>query len=203
LQVFSKDHNWRALMESLNKLGDEFDGYKRLALIKYLQYLRARQELLRLIFAMTINDSSEQSTLARQSGVDFDANETLLFDLNQIGDSDPTENPLQQLPQGEAVRVHALPGHAIEIRVGKYPFKLMNADGLVLCDPHGRHYALSDGQNLVGRGSGCDIPLSKEFRNVSRRHLIAEPIDDHIILLTDISSHGTFAPPLHIERCSV
>jgi|TARA_Y100000994_G_scaffold233810_1_gene222173 hypothetical protein len=114
--------------------------------------------------------------------------------------SDPTENPLQQLPQGEAIRLHALPGHAIDIRIGKYPFKLMDSDGWVLCAPHGRHYPLADGQILIGRGSESDVALSKEFRNVSRRHMIAEPLDNHVILLTDISSHDTFAPPLHIER---
>ena len=63
-----------------------------------------------------------------------------------------------------------------------------------------RHrHVLATGQNTVGRGSENDITLGTEFRDVSRRHLIAEPIDDHIILLTDISSHGTFAPPLQFE----
>ena len=118
-------------------------------------------------------------------------------------DSDPTENPLQQLPQGETIRLHALRGHAVDIRIGKYPFKLMNSDGWVLCDPHGRHYPLADGQNLIGLGSESDVALSEEFRNVSRRHMIAEPLDDHVIFLTDISSHGTFAPPLHIARNAI
>jgi hypothetical protein len=73
LQVFSNDDHWRELVESLNELGDSFDGYKRLALTKYLQYLGARQELLRLIFAMTISDSNDHDNLAKQSGVDFEA----------------------------------------------------------------------------------------------------------------------------------
>lgn len=101
------------------------------------------------------------------------------------------------------MRAHALPGHAIEIRLAKYTFNIVNNNGWSLRDSDGQRYVLSDQQNIVGRGSENDISLGREFRNVSRRHLIMEPVDDHVILLTDISSHGTFAPPLQIERCGI
>ena len=203
LQIFSKDHDWRALMQALNEQGEHFEGYKRLALIKYIHYLGARQELLRLIFNMKSVGHRHDDSLHDESAMENDIVETVLFDLNDLGDSEPTGHPLQRLPQGEAVRAHALPGHAIEIRLAKYPFKIVNAGGWSLRDGHGHRYALSTRQHIVGRGSENGITLGREYRNVSRRHLIIEPVDDHVILLTDISSHGTFAPPLQIETSDI
>ncbi len=203
LQIFSKDHDWRTLMQALNEQGDQYEGYKRLALIKYMQYLGARQEILRLIFKMKSTGRPPNNGVADASAEEMDIVETVLFDLNELGDSEPTEHPLQRLPQGEAVRAHALPGHAIEIRLAKYTFNIVNDDGWSLRDRDGHCYPLSARQNIVGRGSENDITLGRDYRNVSRRHLIMEPIDDHVILLTDISSHGTFAPPLQIEYCGI
>lgn len=203
LQIYSKDHDWRSLMQALNEYGEHYEGYKRLALIKYMQYLGARQEVLRMIFKMKSTSTRHADSSVDTSADNIDLVETLLFDLNEFGDSDPTEHPLERLPQGQAVRAHALPGHAIEVRLAKYTFKIVNDNGWTLCDGDGRRYALSDQQNTVGRGSDSDVTLGREFRNVSRRHMIVEPVDDHVILLTDLSSHGTFAPPLQIEPCSI
>ena len=200
LQLFSKDHDWRVLMEALNQLNDDYDGYKRLALIKYMQYLGSRQEILRLIFAMKNKGAPQDQTLQDDDGDGFGSRETVLFDVSQLRDGGSRPQALQRLPQGEAVRIHALPGHAVEIKLGRHAFTLVNDNGWALCDASGNRKALSDRQNTIGRGSENDITLGSEFRNVSRRHLIAEPADDQVILLTDISSHGTFAPALQTER---
>ena len=203
LQIFSKDHDSRALMQALNEFTEHYEGYKRLALIKYMQYLGARQEVLRLIFKTKSASPQRDDSFVGDDTQSVDVVETVLFDINDLGDSQPTEHPLQRLPQGEAVRAHALPRHAIQVRLAKYTFDIINDNGWALCDRTGKRYPLSDQQNVVGRGSGNDITLGRKFHNVSRRHVIMEPVDDHVILLTDISSHGTFAPPLHIEHCSV
>lgn len=190
-------------MQALNELNQEFEGYTRLALIKHLQYLGARREILRMIFTLKNKGIERETKQTLESTQKLAAVETVLFDVSELSDCEPTEHPLQRLPQGEAVRVHALPRHPIEIRMAKYVFKLLNDDRWVLYDRAKMRYPLSDRQHLVGRGSENDITLSGEFRNVSRRHLIAEPQHDHVILLTDISSHGTFAPPLQIESSRV
>ena len=203
VKIFSKDHDWRRLMQALNELNQEFEGYTRLALIKHLQYLGARQEILRMIFTLKSKGIERETKQTLESTQELAAVETVLFDVSELSDCEPTEHPLQRLPQGEAVRIHALPRHPIEIRIAKYVFKLVNDDRRALYDRAGMRYPLSDGQHLVGRGSENDITLSSEFRNVSHRHLIAEPQDDHVILLADISSHGTFAPPLQVESSRV
>jgi hypothetical protein len=201
LQVFSSDHDWRPLMAELNELGEDFEPYKRLALIKYMQYLGARQEVLRIIFSMKDTGATSTSEqIIEQKDEQCDFGETAIFDITPRGDSDPTENPLERLPRGEMVRAHVLPGHALEIRFSNHAFRVVNKDGWALLGPQGLRFNLSTGRNTIGRGSENSVSLGKEFRNVSRRHLVAEPIDDHVILLTDISSHGTFAPTLHLER---
>jgi len=199
LQVFSKDHDWRLIVGALNELGDEYDGYKRLALIKYMQYLGARQEILRLIFAIKSKGETHHRAILDDDD-DVAALETVLFDSSQLDDHEPAPRTLQRLPRGEAIKIYALPGHPVEVMLAKHLFKLINDDGWALCDIHGRRYPLGDRQNMIGRGSDNDVTLDSEFRNVSRRHLIAEPFDDHIVVLTDISSHGTFAPAMQTER---
>ena len=200
LQIFSNDHDWRLLMASLNKLSDDHDGYKRLALIKYMQYLGSRQEILRLIFAIKNKDATREHAFPDDDSESFGTRETVLFDVSQNKDGGSLPDSLQRLPQGEAVRIYTLPGHAVEIGLAKYTFTLVNDNGWMLCDPHGNRSLLSRRQNMIGRGIENDITLSSKFGNVSRRHLIAEPVDDQVILLTDISSHGSFAPPLQTER---
>lgn len=198
LKTFSLDHGWRDLFCSLIDLSDRFDAYKRLAVIKYLQYLGARQDALRLSYM------SKQNNRRRANGPEIEPlatlfNETLLFDTSLSHDSSNLDS-LQRLPQGEAVKLYALPGHAIAIRLAKYDFQLLNEDGWQLRDPSGFLYQLRSGNFLIGRGSDSDIQLDRSFSHISRRHLRIEPIDDHIISLTDFSSHGTFAPPLQTER---
>lgn len=200
LQIFSNDHDWRSMMEALNELSDEYDGYKRLALIKYMQYLGARQEVLRLIFAVKNKADVLDDPLFDDSDEAFGTRETVLFDTSQLQGRATAAHQLERLPQGEAVRIYALPGHAVEMRLAKHACKLINDNGWALIDPQGDRYPLAKRQNMIGRGSDNDITLGSGFRNVSRRHLIAEPIDDHVILLTDISSHGTFAPAPQTER---
>ena len=47
---FSKDHDWRDIIASLNRLGPEFDDYKKVAIVTYLQYLGSRLELLDILY---------------------------------------------------------------------------------------------------------------------------------------------------------
>ena len=147
LQIFSKDHDWRLIVEALNELSDEFDGYKRLALIKYMQYLGARQEILRLIFAIK-NKGGAHDHATPDDDDDIAALETVLFDRSELEDHEPAPRTLQRLPQGEAIKIYALPGHPVEVMLAKHLFKLINDNGWALCDTHGRRYPLSDRQNI-------------------------------------------------------
>ena len=183
-------------MEALIDARDELDAYKRLAVIKYLQYLGARQDVLRLVFAMKnagANAPDEQHQPLHC------VNETLVFDTNDQGLPGTADNMIR-LPRGEAVRLYALPGHALDIRLATHAFKLVNDNGWILCESDGTRHRCPRRQTSIGRSRGNDINLDNRYTKLSRRHMIVEPLDDHVILVTDFSSHGTYTPGMQTEK---
>ena len=195
LSIFSSDHGWRDLFTALIDLDDAFDGYKRVALIKYMQYLGSRQQVLKVAFAAATDHPEGVSEIDAAPG------ETLVFEAGTLPLSAPPDD-LLRLPPGQTIRLYALPGHPIEIRLAKHPFTLVNDDGWCLCEPGGVRFRLGDSPCTIGRGRDNRLRLGREYGYVSRRHLTAEPIDDHVIALTDRSSHGTYVPPKHTETLS-
>ena len=51
---------------------------------------------------------------------------------------------------------------------------------------------LCKGRNIVGRGSKSTVKIDVAQKKVSRSHLQILICDDHTLLLTDLSSAGTF-----------
>lgn len=193
VRVFSEDHSWRALMEALNEQGSEFAEFKRVALVKYLQYLANRQELIKRVYwnksRKTQAGISEDSDEAIQSVID-----TSIFDGNELRDQLKNDTVFERLPRGEPRDVRLLPGQEMTIRLSVHPFRLVRADGAYLIDEQGREYALKPRRSTVGRSSENDVILDAAYRAISRKHLILEfPSKDRVIL-TDRSSHGTFVP---------
>ena len=56
IKLFSQDHGWREIVEALNDQGSAYDDFKRVVLVKYMQYLGARQDVLRSLYAHKIRD---------------------------------------------------------------------------------------------------------------------------------------------------
>lgn len=87
-------------------------------------------------------------------------------------------------------------GSAISLKLAKHPFSLTHNREWTLVAADGKIYTLHAGVNRVGRGRDNDVALlDADFRNVSRQHLLAQPLADDVMVLTDISVHGTYAPP--------
>ena len=72
----------------------------------------------------------------------------------------------------------------------------------VLAIPDYRNFMLRDGSNIVGRDPGGDIVLEARWPDVSRRHLIIEVTDLGRLILTDLSSFGTFVEQDAVEELS-
>ena len=47
IKLFSNDHEWRDIIEALNRQPATFDEYKRIALMKYMEYLSSRLNILK------------------------------------------------------------------------------------------------------------------------------------------------------------
>ena len=198
IKAFSKDHEWRDILASLNPLGPEFDEFKKVALVKYLQYLGSRQELLNMLYqARTSEPFSDQEELleeaVEQRGIG--TKDTVIFDLMQLEESHRFINPYERLPRGETVTLRLPKGASVEILLSKHRFKLIAGDHFALVDDAGHAYILGDGRNIVGRHLSNQINIDSAYRSVSRKHMIVELRDKETVHVTDLSSHGTFVPP--------
>ena len=197
LATLRNEHFWRDIIVSLCDL-DADEVYLQTAIVKYLQFLNSYQETIRLIYALIAN-SPDVASNRETDEADQAPYETALFDVTQYNDAGRMINPYRRLPQGEAVTLHALPGHAINLLLAKYSFELVNRNGWQLVDSKNQEYSLNNDLNYVGRGRENDIHLSSDYRNVSRKHVIIHPLDDSSVVLIDLSSHGTFVPPRQVD----
>ena len=197
LASLRNEHYWRDIIISLCDL-DANEVYLQTAIVKYLQFLNSYQETIRIVYALTA-DKRDLGSNREASEIAQAPFETALFDISQYNDAGRMINPFRRLPQGEAVTLHALPGHAITLLLAKYTFELVNRNGWQLIDSKNREYSLCNDLNYVGRGRENDISLGGEYRNVSRKHVIIHPLDDSSVVLIDLSSHGTFVPPRQVD----
>lgn len=196
LKSFSQDHGWRAIMDALVRLSPEYDAYKRVALVKYMQYLRARQEVMRSVFMEKTRDDGEACVHAARALKDTTAiahGDTAIFNLSQRVEwgKHPAFKPL---PKGETVRVDLGDSREMELMLAGNRMRLYTGREFYMADDGNNTYPLLAGKNLVGRHSGCDVVVDAACRAVSRNHLIVEPVSSRQVLLTDLSSHGTEVP---------
>jgi hypothetical protein len=197
INIFSQDHNWRNIIAACNKGGDELNPYRRVALVKYMQYLSSRQEIIKYLYSEkqsaanatvpTMETSEEQAD--RLSGT-FILEGPVVESLNE---AKPDE--YERLPKGEAVTIQLSNGKEIGIRLSKHKCTLSSRNGLAFIDQTGKKHPLNKGKNAIGRDVNSTIKLDSALRDVSRLHLLIETKGDNILQLTDMSSHGTFMLP--------
>jgi hypothetical protein len=189
-QVFSKDHEWRAIFGALIQAGTAFDRYARIAVARYLDYLAARRQILRALLVV-----ARPATRARPAAGADHATAAFPTGVLDALERDPA---LHRLPQGESVVLRVASGRTLSIKLARYDFALEHGRQWALVADDGRRYLLRDGVNSVGRSRDNDVALDAVFRNVSRKHLLAQPLETDAIVLTDLSSSGTFIPPAAI-----
>lgn len=197
--VFSQDHNWRDIMMALQGRDHEYDELRRIALVKYMQYLASRQEVIKYTYSVKKlkgksrpRDDAEAAEAAGPGAL----RETVILDsvvLEQPPKQEAAE--FSRLPKGEAVAFPMPPSGRIEVRLSKHVFHLeAGGEGLELVDANGERHELMRGKNIIGRDTVCNVAVDSSFRDVSRMHLIVERMDDGNVRMTDLSAHGTFIP---------
>ena len=215
--LLSKDHDWRDIVEALCQHGPEYDDFKNIALVKYMQYLASRQAVLRSIYLEKVQGGLElQSSVSEESSVEepmlasvlpLSYKETALFDLDQgggggAGGSDGEDDGTQTLkpvPRGETICVRFIDGRELDIKLASHRYKLFPGKHFCLVDEaSGVTHLLRAGRNVIGRHSGNEVVIDPAYLAISRKHVIIEPVSENAVLLTDISSHGTFIAPKHV-----
>jgi len=197
LKTISQDHGWREIMESLVRLSPAFDEYKRVALIKYLQYMRARQDIMRSMFMEKTHGDADAAVHATRAVEDLTVlapGDTAIFDLTALAGEPNGNDAFVRLPKGESIRIDLTGARELELVLAGNRMRLYTGREWYLADDGGNTYPLDPGKNLVGRHSSCDVMVDSACRSVSRIHLIVEHTGDGAVVLTDLSSHGTEVP---------
>ncbi len=206
IQVFSNDYDWRAIFKALNQQDEDYDELRRVAVVKYMQYLRSRQDVIKQTYKVKMRESSSMPrdgdpnatapdlASALDDTKDF-LKETSIFDsISLDAPLEAAESAYIRLPKGEAVYIRPASDAEFEFRLSKHVFTFRNSQPMVIVDQAGVAHELTDGKNIIGRDAVCNVVLGNGLRDVSRMHLIIEPSDDDTLRVTDLSSHGTFMP---------
>lgn len=197
-KLFSQDHGWRDLVAALNRCGSDYDVYKKIALVKYTQYLRSRQDVLRS-FYFERTGTAPSAPESPNPNIDTDerrvmeSRDTGLFEPDALSEA-PARDEYSALPRGETVCLRFNDSTEMPIRLSSHCFKLKAGKRFQLIDEYGTSYPIRPGKNVVGRHTDCDVVVEPFYRGVSRRHVIVEPVSETVALVTDLSSHGTYVP---------
>ncbi|MCS3903660.1 hypothetical protein J2T55_001689 [Methylohalomonas lacus] len=200
--IFSQDHAWREIINGLNELGEEFDAYRRVALVKYMQYLAARQDIIKHLYSekkryqTNGNDKDVESELLK---------DTVILEGTMVAaDAAEDNGDYERLPKGEAMNVQLTDGQEMDIMLSRHKCKLSNrGEGFEFTDDKGRSHRLGNSRMVIGRDSTSTVVLDPTWRDVSRKHLIIEPVDGTSLRFTDMSSHGTYINGAYLEQTAV
>lgn len=186
VMMFSKDHGWRAIFANLLETTNHGEDYLRVALTRYVEYLAARRDSLRNIVALRAADTAAEARTTLFEAPPLNTRETAITE------------PMRRLPHGRAVMLRLEQGREIAIRLARHSFALAHGRDWALVTDDGQRFTLRRGINTIGRSRENDVKVNSTLRNISRRHLLLETVGQDAVMVTDLSSAGTFIPPTAI-----
>jgi hypothetical protein len=203
--IFSQDHGWRDIITALNQAEDELNPFRRIALVKYMQYLSARQEIIKYMY-------SEKKKHSKELGLDQSEvgpkKETIILENTVFEPSEDTqsghqdsEQTFERMPKGEAVTITLSPEQEIDLLLSRHGCKIRSKENKIeFIDNENRTYELKDRRSVIGRDSVSAVMMDPALRDVSRMHIVIEKFDDQTIQITDLSSHGTYIQKKFMEN---
>lgn len=196
--LFSNDHGWRQFIAALNANDTIHDAYKRVALVKYLQYLNARHEVVRSIYRERLRSGGGELPEALKDNGRF----VQFAQIDESGhmSSKAANTDVTRLPKGEKVPLTVREGDEVYLFLSKKQYRLRRGETVKLIDENGTEWELHPGRNVIGRAPDADVKVGDDRKDISRRHLVIELPDDELALLTDMSSFGTFVPEKALSR---
>jgi len=187
----AEDNQWRAIIAALIDEKPGFDEYKHLALVKYMQYLAARRDIVKSIYAQRFG--AQEPLAAPEPAGNSGTKSTSIIEEDAEPDTESSQIRFQRLPRGETVSVRLPDAGGLSILLSRHKFQLFAAGTPRLTDDNGANYPLKAGVNVIGRHPENDIVVGGWYRDVSRKHLMVDASGDEL-RLTDLSTHGTFLP---------
>ncbi len=200
-QIFSQDNNWRQIISALHNGDNELNEFRRVALVKYMQYLSSRQEIIKYLYSeKKRNIKSSASSNDTEAGSEFKNTLILENTVFEPISGEYQSGEMEKMPKGENVTIRMKPGKKIVILLSKNQCKIIaDESSIKFIDDAGRSYDLKIGKNVIGRDSKSDIMMDPKLRDVSRMHLVIDVDDTNTLYLTDLSAHGTYLPAKYLE----
>jgi hypothetical protein len=200
-QIFSQDNGWRSIIAALHGGDEELNEFRRVALVKYMQYLSSRQEIIKYLYSEKKKHTKAGAASGAEAGSEF--KDTLMLENTVFEPLSSEHTPsmeMEKMPKGENVTVRLKPGNEIDVYISKHPCKIVcEESGNKFIDNAGRSYNLKTGKNVIGRDSKTDIMMDPNLRDVSRMHLVIEADDSNTLYLTDLSAHGSYIPQKYLQ----
>ena len=193
--IFSQDHSWRSIIAALNEGGDELNPFRRIALVKYMQYLASRQEIIKHLYSEKQSQANGAKAEENEEPADKLSGTYILDNTLFEPVKDEKNGEFERMPKGEVISLLLPAGKNIDIRLSKHRCILSNKNGIQFIDQAGNRHPLIKGRNVVGRDTASTIQIDSTLRDISRLHLLIENLGDNKLQLTDMSSHGTFMHP--------
>ncbi len=200
--IFSQDHGWRNIIAALNDSGDEFNPFRRIALVKYMQYLSSRQDIIKYLYSEKRKAAGESHNGNADQMEDDQFKDTLIFEntLFEPQADSPKGDEFERMPKGEAVITTLKPNERIIVMLSKHKCEIEANGQIYFIDQSGRKHALDKGRNVIGRDASGTVVIDPGLRDVSRLHLVVENMGSNSLQLTDLSSHGTYVPSALLEE---
>lgn len=198
--LIAEDNQWRGIIAALVNESPGFDEYKHLALVKYMQFLASRRDVIKSIYAQRFGGQEPLGGL--ESGGNGGAKSTLIIDEDAEPDTDASQVRFERLPRGETVTVTVPSDGEITVLLSRHKFQLATGEQPRLTDDNGLNYPLKSGVNVIGRHPGNDVVVGGWYRDVSRKHLMVDIGADGRLGLTDLSTHGSFVPGALLGKSS-
>lgn len=199
--IFSQDHAWRSIIGALNEGSDEFNPFRRVALVKYMQYLSSRQDIIKYLYSEKKKPTAEMqdSNGDKQEGEHF--KDTLIFEntLFNPNSDNPKGSEFERMPKGESIITTLKPSERFIIMLSKHKCEVEANGQVFFIDQAGRKHVLDKGRNVIGRDASGTVVIDSGLRDVSRMHLVIENLGENSLQLTDLSAHGTYIPSALLE----
>ncbi len=199
-QIFSQDNNWRLIIGALHNGDEELNEFRRVAVVKYMQYLSSRQEIIKYLYSEK-KRHVKSAAISNDTEAGSEFKDTLILE-NTVFEPISGEyqsGEMEKMPKGENVTIRMKAGRKIVVLLSKNQCKIVaDESGSKFIDDAGRSYDLKIGKNVIGRDSKSDIMMDPKLRDVSRMHLVIDMDDTNTLYLTDLSAHGTYLPAKYL-----
>ena len=195
--IFSQDHGWRSIIAALNEGGDDLNPFRRIALVKYMQYLASRQEIIKYLYSEKQSHANGSARAAEDGEEQADKLSGTYILENTLFEpiKDDKNGEFERMPKGEVISLKIPAGKNIDVRLSKHRCLLSNNNGIEFIDQAGNHHPLIPGRNVIGRDVASTVKIDSSLRDISRLHLLIENLGNNKLQMTDMSSHGTFLHP--------